>query len=97
MSLSNGDRVRVTSSLGSIITPVVVTQGIHPRVVALSDSLGRWNYGRTPQGKPFRSPDPRGRIFSGGEARDWVHPNPIIPILQDPLGKAGMDGYRDKG
>jgi len=98
MSLSNGDRVRVTSSLGSIITPVVVTQGIHPRVVALSDSLGRWNYGRTPQGKPFRSLDPEthllwwGKRGTGGSSKSH-HPHPAGPYG----GRAGMDGYSDKG
>jgi len=93
MSLSNGDRVRVTSSLGSIITPVVVTQGIHPRVVALSDSLGRWNYGRTPQGKPFRSLDPETHLLWWGKRGTGVHPNPIIPILQDPMGEG--QGWMD--
>jgi len=93
MSLNNGDRVRVTSSLGSIVTPVLVTQGIHPRVVALSNSLGRWNYGRTPQGKPFRSQDPETHLLWWGKHGTGVHPNPIIPILQDPLGEG--QGWMD--
>ena len=93
MRLSNGDRVRVTSSLGSIITPVLVTQGIHPRVVALSDSLGRWNYGRTPQGKPFQSQDPETHLLWWGKHGTGVHPNPIIPALQDPLGEG--QGWMD--
>jgi anaerobic selenocysteine-containing dehydrogenase len=93
MSLSNGDRVRVTSSLGSIVTPVLVTQGIHPRVVALSDSLGRWNYGRTSQGKPFQSQDPETHLLWWGKHGTGVHPNPIIPILEDPLGEG--QGWMD--
>src|SRR4030042_611634 len=93
MSLNNGDRVKVTSSLGSIVTPVFVTQGIHPRVVALSNSLGRWNYGRTPQGKPFRSQDPETHLLWWGKHGAGVHPNPIIPILQDPLGEG--QGWMD--
>lgn len=93
MSLSDGDRVRVTSSLGSLVTPVFVTQGIHPRVVALSDSLGRWNYGRTPQGKPFRSQDPETSLLWWGKDGTGVHPNPIIPTLQDPLGEG--QGWMD--
>lgn len=93
MRLNDNDRVRVTSSLGSIVTPVFVTQGIHPRVVALSDSLGRWNYGRTPQGKPFRSQDPETNLLWWGKHGSGVHPNPIIPILQDPLGEG--QGWMD--
>ena len=93
MSLNDGDRVRVTSSLGSMVTPVFVTQGIHPRVVALSDSLGRWNYGRIPQGKPFQSQDPETHLLWWGKHGTGVHPNPIIPIQQDPLGEG--QGWMD--
>ena len=93
MSLNNGDRVRVTSPLGSLVTPVFVTQGIHPRVVALSDSLGRWGYGRTSQGKPFRSQDPETDLLWWGKQGAGVHPNPIIPVQQDPLGEG--QGWMD--
>jgi thiosulfate reductase/polysulfide reductase chain A len=93
MRLNNGDRVRATSSLGSLVTPVFVTHGIHPRVVALSDSLGRWHYGRTPQGKPFRSQDPETNLLWWGKQGVGVHPNPIIPILRDPLGEG--QGWMD--
>lgn len=93
MGLNDGDRVRVTSSLGSLVTPVFVMQGIHPRVVALSDSLGRWNYGRVPQGKPFRSEDPETNLLWWGKHGAGVHPNPIIPVLQDPIGEG--QGWMD--
>ena len=93
MSLNSGDRVRITSSLGSLVTPIFATQGIHPRVVALSDSLGRWNYGRIPQGKPFRSQDPETRLLWWGKHGTGVHPNPIIPLQQDPLGEG--QGWMD--
>ena len=93
MKIDNGDQVRITSPLGSLVTPVFVTQGIHPRVVALSDSLGRWNYGRTPQGKPFQSQDPETNLLWWGKHGTGVHPNPIIPIQQDPLGEG--QGWMD--
>jgi len=94
MDLNNGDRVKITSSLDSIVTPIFVTQGIHPRVVALSDSLGHWNYGRTAQGKPFQSQDdPETKLLWWGKDGTGVHPNPIIPILQDPLGEG--QGWMD--
>lgn len=93
MSLNSGDRVKVTSSLGSLITPIFVTQGIHPRVVALSNSLGRWSYGRTPEGKPFRSQDPETNLLWWGKQGAGVHPNPIIPILRDPVGEG--QGWMD--
>jgi thiosulfate reductase/polysulfide reductase chain A len=93
MHLNAGDRVRVTSSLGSIVTPVFTTHGIHPRVVALSDSLGRWNYGRTSKGAPFQSQDPETNLLWWGKHGTGVHPNPIIPIQQDPQGEG--QGWMD--
>lgn len=93
MSLNDGDRVRITSALGSLITPVFMTQGIHPRVVALSDSVGRWNYGRIPQGKPFRSEDAETSLLWWGRHGTGVHPNPIIPVQQDPQGEG--QGWMD--
>lgn len=93
MGLSDGDRVRITSSIGSLITSIFITQGIHPKVVALSDSLGRWNYGRIAQGKPFRSEDPETSFIWWGKYGTGVHPNPIIPDQPDPLG--GGQGWMD--
>jgi anaerobic selenocysteine-containing dehydrogenase len=93
MGLNNDDRVRITSPLGSMITPVFMTQGIHPRVVALSDSLGRWNYGRVARGKPFESDDPETRLIWWGKHGTGVHPNPIMPIQRDTSG--GGEGWMD--
>lgn len=93
MNLEEGDRVRITSSIGSLVTPIFITQGVHPRVVALSDSLGRWHYGRIAQGKPFQSDDPDTRLLWWGKRGTGVHPNPIIPIQQDPSG--GGQGWMD--
>ncbi len=93
MNLKEGDRVKVTSPLGSLVTPVFVTQGIHPKVVALSDSVGRWNYGRIPPGKPFRSQDPETNLLWWGKHEAGVHPNPIIPIQPDPFGEG--QGWMD--
>ncbi|OGP73390.1 MAG: hypothetical protein A2V86_15295 [Deltaproteobacteria bacterium RBG_16_49_23] len=93
MKLRNGDRIRVSSSLGSLVTPVMVTQGIHPKVVALSDSLGRWNYGRIARGEPFQSEDPETRLIWWGKHGTGAHPNPIIPIQKDPAG--GGQGWMD--
>ena len=94
MDLKNEDRVRITSALGSLVTPVFTTQGIHPRVVALSDSVGRWNYGRIPQGKPFRSEDAETSLLWWGETQEQAcSRNPIIPVQQDPLGEG--QGWMD--
>jgi anaerobic selenocysteine-containing dehydrogenase len=93
LGLNNGDRVKITSQLGSLITPIFTTQGIHPKVVALSDSVGRWNYGRIARGKPFQSEDPETHLLWWGKNGNGVHPNPIIPFQQDPTG--GGQGWMD--
>jgi thiosulfate reductase/polysulfide reductase chain A len=93
MKIDRGDRVRITSPLGSLVTSVFTTQGIHPRVVALSDSLGHWHYGRTAKGIPFESQDPETRLLWWGKQGTGVHPNPIIPIQQDPIGEG--QGWMD--
>ncbi|MDI7260764.1 MAG: molybdopterin-dependent oxidoreductase [Thermodesulfobacteriota bacterium] len=93
VGLKNGDRVKITSQVGSLITPVFTTQGIHPKVMALSDSLGRWHYGRIARGKPFQSEDPETSLIWWGKHGTGVHPNPIIPILPDPSG--GGQGWMD--
>lgn len=93
VGLKNGDRVKITSQVGSLITPIFTTQGIHPKVVALSDSVGRWNYGRIARGKPFQSEDPETSLIWWGKHGTGVHPNPIIPIQQDPSG--GGQGWMD--
>ncbi len=93
MNIKEGDQVKITSPLGSLTTPIFITQGIHPRVVALSDSVGHWNYGRIPRGKPFQSQDPETDLLWWGKHGTGVHPNPIIPIQQDPAG--GGQGWMD--
>jgi len=93
MGLNNGEQVKITSPLGSLITPVFTTQGIHPRVVALSDSVGRWNYGRVARGKPFESGDPETKLIWWGKHGTGVHPNPVMPIQKDPSG--GGQGWMD--
>ncbi len=93
MSLRSGDQVRITSPLGSLLTPVFTTQGIHPRVVALSDSVGRWYYGKTARGNRFQSQDPETNLIWWGKHGTGVHPNPIIPMLQDPQGEG--QGWMD--
>jgi anaerobic selenocysteine-containing dehydrogenase len=91
--IKDGDAIRVTSRLGSIITRAYVTQGIHPQVIAISDSCGHWQFGRVAQARRFRSPDPETMLIWWEKEGNGVHPNPIIPVASDPIGggQAWMD------
>jgi len=93
MSLRSGDQVRISSSLGALVTPIFITQGIHPRVVALSDSVGRWYYGKTARGNRFQSQDPETNLIWWGKHGTGVHPNSIMPMQRDPLGEG--QGWMD--
>jgi thiosulfate reductase/polysulfide reductase chain A len=91
--IREGDKIRVTSRVGSIETRAYITQGIHPQVIAISDSCGHWQVGQVARAKRFRSPDPETQLVWWGKEGNGVHPNPIIPLSSDPIGggQAWMD------
>ncbi|MEO5364608.1 MAG: molybdopterin-dependent oxidoreductase, partial [Magnetococcus sp. DMHC-8] len=88
LGIRDGSLVRVTSPAGYMVTRAMVTQGIHPRVVGISTSVGRAAYGRVARAKPDR-PLPE---YAQPQLRDddiddnvwWrdggVSPNEILPI-----------------
>jgi anaerobic selenocysteine-containing dehydrogenase len=84
--IADGDRIRVTSSVGEIEAEARVTPAVVPGVIAISFHCGHWEYGRYASGK--RSPtgtddDPDlERIWwdSHGEHPNWVIPNTPDPI-----------------
>lgn len=94
LGLKTGDRVRVSSQSGEIETEIRLTQGIHPKTVAMSDSVGHWAYGRIAQAKRFKSKYlETEHIWWGEEEGCGTHPNAIIRHSSDPLGggEAWMD------
>ena len=48
-------------AVGSVVVPVYVTEGIHPKVIAMSNSLGNFAHGRAGNGKR----GPRDEGFAG--------------------------------
>ncbi len=91
--IREGDKIRVTSQVGSIETRAYITQGIHPQVIAISDSCGHWRVGRLARAKRFSSPDPETQLVWWEKEGNGVHPNPVIPVSSDPIGggQAWMD------
>ncbi len=85
LGIKEGERVRITSSFGSIEAEARLSSGIHPQVAAISGSLGHWAFGKIAQAEPFASFDPNTRLiwWEG----DGVHPHPLIPIRADPIGR----------
>jgi len=96
-AIKEGDLVRVTSKIGYLVTKAHVTEGIHPKVVAISTHSGHWKYGPVSRAKKDM-PTPYGQADADVSKNLWwddigVHPNRIIPISTDPIGgsQAWMD------
>ena len=86
--IRNGDKVKVTSEIGYIITEVSLREGIIPGVIAISHHCGHWAHGRAATAGAVKSPFGRA---DEEIARIWwkdkgVHPNWIIPNKGDPIG-----------
>lgn len=86
--IKDGDRVKVSSEIGSFVTRARVTNAIIPGVVAVSHHCGHWQYGRYASG--VKSPLSRDddldlkRIWWLGN--QGVHPNWAIPNSPEPIG-----------
>lgn len=93
LGLKTGDHVRVSGPSGEIETEIRLTQGIHPKTVAISDSVGHWEYGRVAQARSFKSKYPHTECVWWGKEGHGTHPNQLIECRPDPLGggQAWMD------
>ena len=99
IGVKTGDLVRVESKVGYLVTKAYVTEGIHPRTVAIPTGFGHWEYGRL---ATLKLKDKKGEASHGQDDPDlnnvwWddkgVHPNQIIPAVVDPIG--GSQGWYD--
>lgn len=84
--------MRITSSLGYMVTRAHLTEGIHPEVVAISTACGHSGYGRL---ATLKHKDADAEWALGGDPditnNVWwddkgVYPNPIIRLSIDPIG-----------
>lgn len=86
--LADGDRALVRSEIGEIAIRVKVTEGVHPRAVAISHHGGHWAQGEYASGKP----SPFQRREADTPLRWWTehgaHVNLLIPTKGDPIGGA---------
>ena len=47
--INDGDLIKIRSGVGYLVTKARLTEGIHPKVVAVSTAAGHWAYGRLAQ------------------------------------------------
>jgi len=84
--ITDGDAIKVKSSVGEIETRAKVTPAVVPGVIAISHHCGHWEYGRFASGKA----SPQGVESIPDRDRRWwksngVHPNWLIPNSPDPI------------
>ena len=67
LGVKTGDLVRVESAVGHLVTKAYVTEGIHPKVVAIPTGFGHWEYGRL---ATLRLKDKKGEASHGQDDPD---------------------------
>lgn len=97
LGIKNGDLIRITSPVGYLVTKAKVTEGIHPNVVAISNTLGT-KFGRFATATKMGGPGKYGAADDPDIKNIWwktegVNPNDIIPAVADPIG--GSQGWFD--
>jgi anaerobic selenocysteine-containing dehydrogenase len=83
LNIKNGDRVRVISPAGAIITSVLVTERIHPDSVAIAEGFGHKAGGHFAQASPFSSPDQDSALIWWKKSGNGENPNEVIERRQD--------------
>lgn len=86
LGLQSGDVIEVVSRMGSVSGEVLLLEGIHPRVVAISDNCGHWAYGQVAQAKPFESSNPETAILWWETQGNGTHFKPLVAGHTDKAG-----------
>jgi len=86
LGIKNGDTVKITSSVGSLILRVLTTNRIHPESVALAEGLGHTAFGSLAQARKTRSKDPDTELIWWSKKGKGVNPYSIIENRMDPVG-----------
>jgi anaerobic selenocysteine-containing dehydrogenase len=81
----DGDEIIVRSGIGAITTRAQVTEGIHPRAIAIAHHCGHWAHGVYASGKKTPA-----HVYETDCDNKWwnnngSHVNLIIPNVGDPI------------
>jgi len=93
LHIEEGDRVKISTKIGSFITEARLTFGIHPRVIGIERNLGHWGYGQIARSKKFKSKDPNTKLVWWEKEGNGISPNSIISGSSDPIG--GGEAWND--
>jgi len=93
LHIEEGDKIKISTEIGSFIKEVRFTFGIHPRVIAIERNLGHWGFGHIAKGKKFKSKDPNTKLVWWEKEGNGISPNIIIAGRADPIG--GGEAWND--
>jgi len=93
LHIGEGDRVKISTRIGSFVTDARLTFGIHPRVIGIERNLGHWGYGHIARAKKFKSKDPNTKLVWWEKEGNGISPNMIISGDSDPIG--GGEAWND--
>jgi len=93
LHIEEGDRVKISTKVGSFVSDARLTFGIHPRVVAMERNFGHWGFGNIARSKKFKSKDPNTQLVWWGKEGNGISPNMIISGNSDPIG--GGEAWND--
>ncbi len=86
LGIKNGDRVRVSSPAGAVITRVLTTGRIHPDSVALAEGLGHTAVGNVAKARRFKSKDQDTNLIWWSKKGSGVNPKEVIVRRKDSVG-----------
>ncbi|MFZ5518437.1 MAG: molybdopterin-containing oxidoreductase family protein [Candidatus Zhuqueibacterota bacterium] len=86
LGIRNGQKIRLKSKAGEIETEVRLSQGVHPRAIALRSGLGHWAMGNFALGKKVETADPDSAILWWEKQHNGVNTNILIEVQKDTLG-----------
>lgn len=86
MGIRNGDRVRVTSSVGKLTLRARITGRIHPDSIAIAEGLGHTAFGSVAQALKSKSRDRDTQLLWWAKKEKGVNPFSIIENRMDPEG-----------
>ncbi len=86
LGIKDNDAITVQSSIGEITIKARVTEGVHPKVIAISNHCGHWAYGEFASGEETHH-----HVCEADCHHKWwvdkgTHPNWIIRNIGDPIG-----------
>jgi anaerobic selenocysteine-containing dehydrogenase len=87
LGIKNGERIRVISSIGTLVVRALTTDRIHPKSVAIAQGLGHTGIGNVARAKRFKSRDRDTDLIWWKKEGSGVNPNKIISTMADPLGQ----------